>query len=124
MPSLTFDDFITCFRKQFIFQTGRGGRRISRYYTAKNSEQRLKNDQWAIMIFIYLGNQCGFSDLELLDELKIRRPLYEFLKEEVHNVIKADYHDKALHNKVICKIGLVNNYIRFAHRIKRELVCS
>lgn len=118
MPSLTLDDFIICFRKQFIFQVGKGGRRISRYYTAKNSEQRLKNDQWAIMVFIYLGNQYGFSDLQLLDELNIRKPLYDFLEEEVLNVIKPNYPDKNLHSKVVCKIGLVRNYIFHTHQVK------
>jgi hypothetical protein len=122
MPLLTFDNFITCFRKQFIFQTGKGGRRISRYYTAKNSEQRLKNDQWAIMIFIHLGHQYGFSDIQLLDELKIRKSLYEFLKEEIINVINSNYPDKELHKKVICKMGLVKNHIFYTHGIELERV--
>ena len=118
MPILTFKDFIICFRKQFIFQVGKGGRRISRYYTAKNSEQRLKNDQWGIMVFIYLGNQYGFPDEQLREELNISLRLYDFLGEEVLNVIKPDYPDKTLHGKVVCKIGLVRNYILHTHKVK------
>lgn len=117
MPLLPFDDYITCFRKQFIFQIGKGGRRISKYYTAKNQEQGLKNDQWAIMIFIYLGKLYGFSDDELNDELGIRESLYDLLKEELLNVIKPDYADHNLHKKVVCKIGLVRNYIRHTHGV-------
>lgn len=122
MPSLTFDDFIICFRKQFIFQVGKGGRRISKYYTAKNQEQGLKNDQWAMMVFIYLGNHYGFSDDVLREELNISLRLYYFLGEEVINVIKPSYPDRNLHKKVVCKIGLVKNYIRCTHTV-RELIC-
>jgi hypothetical protein len=117
---LTFENFITCFRKQFIFQIGHGGRRISKYYTAQNAEQGLKNDQWGLMCFIYLGAKYGFSDLQLRDELKIKENLYNFLKEEVENVIKPDYQNKALHKKVVSKIGLVENAIYYTHRVKTD----
>lgn len=117
---LTFENFVKCFRKQFIFQIGHGGRRISPYYTAQNAEQGLKNDQWAIMCFIYLGIRYGFSDLQLRDELKIKESLYNFLKEEVENVIIPDYPNKALHRKVVVKIGLVENAINYTHGIQHS----
>ena len=112
MPKLRFEDFITCFRKQFIFQTGRGGNRICKYYTAHNQEQGLKNDKWAIMVFIHTGNHFGFSDDELQDELHIRFGLYEVLKQEVRDVLSRNYHDKKLREKVKVKIGLVKNCVR------------
>jgi hypothetical protein len=122
MPLLTFDNFITCFRKQFIFQTGKGGRRISRYYTAKNSEQRLKNDQWAMMVFIHLGHLYGFSDTQIIEELNIRKSLYDTLKEEVVNVLSSNYPDKNLHKKVVCKAGLVRNLVFYTYGI--DVSCS
>lgn len=117
MPNLSFDQFISCFRKQFVFQNGRGGKRKSRYYTAKNQEQGLKNDYWAIMVFIHCGIHFGFNDTEMQDELKIRMGLYEVLKQEVEVVLKPDFHDHLLHKKVKVKIGLVKNCIRY-HRIE------
>ena len=120
--SLSFDEFIACFRKQFIFQVGKGGRRVSKYYTAQNQEQGLKNDQWAIMIFIYLGKLYGFSDDQLNDELNIRESLYDLLKEEVVNVMKPNYHDNLLHRKVMCKIGLVRNYVFYTHKVYVEKI--
>lgn len=117
MPKLSFCDFIACFRKQFIFQVGKGGRRISPYYTAQNSEQGLKNDKWGIMVFIHTGSQYGFSDLEMMDELKIRKSLYEVLKEEVAAIIKNGHSHNLLHKKIMCKIGLVYNCVFYTHKI-------
>jgi len=118
MPKLQFEDFISCFRKQFVFQVGHGGRRTSKYYVDQNSERGLKNDQWAIMAFIYTGTLYGFSDEQMFNELKISRSLYEFLKEEAVNVISPDYPDKLLNKNVRCKIGLVRNVIHYKHGIK------
>lgn len=112
MPKLAFDDFIVCFRKQFIFQKGRSGKRISKYHTDSNQEQGLKNDKWAMMVFIHTGTMYGFKDDEMQDELRIRFGLYEVLKQEVAEVIKPGYHDLALHQKVLVKIGLVKNCVR------------
>lgn len=114
---MTFENFIQCFRKQFIFQTGRGGRRISKYYTNENAEQGLRNDQWAIMTFIYLGNKYGFTDDEMIEELKIKQTLYDFLKEEVWNIINTDYPDVLLRRKVLTKIRLVENCIYYTHKV-------
>jgi hypothetical protein len=116
MP-LHFEDFIKCFRKQFIFQQGHGGRRISKYHTAKNPEQGLKNDQWAIITFIYTGNKYGFTDAQLLEELNITPSLYYTLKEETPNILLPSYPDKLLHKKIVCKIGLIYNCILFAYKV-------
>ncbi len=118
MPKLTFADYLCCFKKQFVFQKGHGGRRISGYYTALNSEQGLKNDMWAMMVMIYTGNNFGFTDLEILDELRIKTSLYKVLKEEVLNVIHHSYPDKNLHRKVKIKIGLVNNAMFYTHKVR------
>lgn len=110
---IPFEDFIFCFRKQFSFQTGKGGKRISKYYTANNQEQGLKNDQWAIMVFIHTGTVYGFTDSEMLEELKIRTSIYERLKQEVTNALKPDYPDQILREKIMTKIGLVKNCIKW-----------
>lgn len=115
---LSFENFIICFRKQFIFQIGHGGRRISRYYTAQNAEQGLHNDQWAIMCFIYAGTRYGFSDKEMIEELKIKQNLYDVLKEEIWLIVNTNYSDKKLQNKVLCKIKLIENCIAYTHRVK------
>lgn len=114
MPKLCIDDFITCFRKQFIFQTGRSGRRISKYYTAENREQGLKTNTLAIMVFIYTGIHYGFNDEDLRCELKIKRSLYDVLKSEVFCIIQHGHEDHVLQKKVICKIGLVQNIVRYS----------
>ena len=108
---LFFEDFVSCFRKQFQFQVGHGGRRISRYYARQTWERGLKNDQWAIMVFIYTGTLYGFPDDKLMAEVKIRESLYFFLKEEVDSVIQSNYPDQLLHRNVVCKIGLVKNAV-------------
>ena len=75
------------------------------------------------MTFIYLGEKYGFSDTEMRNELRIKESLYNFLKEEVENVICPGYSDKSLHKKVVNKIGLVENAIYYTHRVKlRESV--
>lgn len=124
MPKLDFKDFISCFKKQFIFQKGHGGRRVSDYFTAKNYEQGIRNDQWAIMVLIYTGSKYGFSDEQLITELKIKKNLYEFLKEETYNAIQRDYHDKTLHQKIVCKIGLVENCVRYTHHVTSSNILS
>lgn len=117
---LTFENFIRCFRKQFIFQVGHGGRRISKYYTNENAEQGLKNDQWGIMVFIHLGIKFGFSDEQMIEELKIKQHLYDFLKEEVWEIVNTDYSDKLLRRKVLTKMGLVENCIYHTYRISLQ----
>lgn len=117
MKNLDFADFIICFRKQFVFQKGRGGRRISPYHTAQNYEQGLKCDTWAMIVFIYCGTHYGFSDEEMLAELRIKPSLYEVLKESTPAILKRDYDDYALHMKVITKIKLVYHHIWFTHRV-------
>jgi hypothetical protein len=117
LNKISFEQFISCFRKQFQFQVGRGGRRVSKYYTSQTWERGLKNDKWAIMVFIHTGSAYGFNDLQMHAELNISRSLYNFLKEETINVLQSSYHDKLLHKNVICKIGLVKNYIRYTYGI-------
>lgn len=109
---IDFKDFINCFRKQFVFQTGKSGRRICKYYTWDNWGQGLKNDQWAIMVFIHTGIEYGFTDVEMLEELKIKTKLYEALKHEVAESTKKDYPDRVLRQKILTKIGLVKNCIK------------
>ena len=118
MPKLTFDQYITCFKKQFLLQKGRGGRRISSYYTNYNQEQHLKNDVWGIMVFIHCGAKYGFSSKQMRMELKISPSLYEELKEETPNIINPKYADRNLHTKVITKIGLVQNAVLNAYFVK------
>ena len=118
MPQLPFEDFICCFRKQFLWQTGRGGRRISAYYTNFNQQQHLKNDQWGIMVFIHTGTQYGFTDKQMIRELKISKTLYEVLKDETPSVLNNKYPDKLLHKKVTIKVGLVKNTILNNHFVK------
>lgn len=117
MPQLKFEDFITCFKKQFLLQKGKGGHRISPYYTNYNAEQHLKNDLWGIMVFIYTGSMFGFSDTEMRKELKIGKSLYEELKDVVPDVIHKDYPDVKLRQKVLVKIGLVKNCVYANHRV-------
>lgn len=118
MTSLSFKEYVTCFRKQFVFQNGKGGKRICRYYTANNSEQNLKCSEWAIMVFIHCGNKIGFSDPELLQELKIKQKLFDILKLSVQDILYPDHHefndphDQNLSNKIKVKTGLVENAIR------------
>jgi hypothetical protein len=115
---LDFAKFITCFRKQFTFQAGKGGKRISKYFTAYNQEQGLKNDMWAIMVFIHAGEQYGFTDSEMLDELKIKIKLYQTLKQEVRNALRPDYPDHILRQKILTKTGLVKNCIRWDYCLR------
>jgi len=122
MAQLAFENFTACFKKQFLFQKGRGGRRISPYHTDKNSEQHLKNDVWGMMVFIHVGGLYGFTDRQMRKELKISESLYEELKEELPNVINYKYHDQILHRKVVVKIGLVKNSILNTHFIKPEIL--
>lgn len=118
MPKLEFDEYIFCFRKQFLFQKGHGGHRISQYYTNYNQQQRLKNDQWAIIVFIYCGEKYGFEDIEMRKELKISPSLYEVLKEEIPEILSSSYPDELLHKKVTSKIKLVKNSILNTYFIK------
>src|SRR5688572_20599733 len=101
MKKLDFQDFIACFKKQFVFQKGRGGRRISPYYTNDNYEQGLKTDTWGIITFIYCGSHYGFTDAEMLAELKIKQSLYEVLKESTPAILRRDFDDYELHKKVV-----------------------
>ena len=112
MAVLLFKDYIVCFRKQFLLQVGHGGHRISAYYTNYNQERNLKNDQWAIMVFIHCGSLYGFKDNQMLKELKISKSLFDILKEETPSIIHKDYPDKILNLVVRTKIGLVQNVIR------------
>ena len=116
MLKITFEDFIYCFKKQFLLQKGKGGQRISPYYTNYNQELKLKNDTWGIMVFIHCGTKFGFTDKEMVEELRIKPSLYEVLKEVTPQVLQYDYPDKRLHVKVKAKINLVNNcvYINFS----------
>ena len=111
MGVLLFKDYIVCFRKQFLLQKGHGGHRISAYYTNYNQERNLKNDQWAIMVFIYCGSLYGFKDSLMLKELKISKSLFDILKEETPEILHKDYPDKLLNTVLITKIGLVQNVI-------------
>jgi hypothetical protein len=115
---IDFKDFINCFRKQFVFQTGKGGRRISKYYTANNQEQGLKHDKWALMVFIHTGIEYGFTDRQMLEELKIKNKLYEAIKQEVAIAIKSDYPDQILRQKILTKTGLVKNCIKWCRCVR------
>lgn len=121
-PKLEFKEFIACFRKQFYFQTRKGGRFHSHYYTNCNKQQGLKNDQWAMMIFIHLGTLYGFSDIQIKEELKLRKSHYELLKEEVRKVYRPSYYDRKLHDKVVVKSGLVINAIYRNHGVVMEKI--
>ena len=118
MAVLIFHDYIICFRKQFLLQKGKGGHRISAYYTNYNQERHLKNDQWAIMVFIYCGSLYGFKDAQMVKELKISRSLFEILKEETPIILHKDYPDKYLTQVLKTKIGLVQNVILTNHSIR------
>ena len=120
MAKLLFVDYIVCFRKQFLFQKGKWGHSVSAYYTNYNQERNLKNDQWAIMVFIYCGTNYGFTDIQMLKELKIRKSLYEILKEETPILLQDDYPDKLLNSVLKIKIGLVQNVILANHSVKIE----
>lgn len=118
MAVLLFKDYIICFRKQFLLQKGKGGHRISSYYTNYNQERHLKNDQWAIMVFIYCGSLYGFKDRQMIKELKISKSLFEILKEETPVILCKDYPDKLLNTVLRTKIGLVQNVILANYSVK------
>ena len=118
MPKLSFESYIICFKKQFLLQKGRGGRRTCAYYTNYNQQQSLKNDQWGIMVFIHCGGLYGFTDGQMLAELKINKNLYDVLKEETPNILHFTYPDKLLHKMVHVKIGLVKNAVFVNHCVK------
>lgn len=120
MCKLDFEDYISCFKKQFLLQKGRGGHRISPYYTNYNQQQNLKNDQWGIIVFIYCGGKYGFTDSKMRGELKIGTSLFEVLKEETPQIISPNYPDKLLHQKVTSKIRLVKNSVLNAYFIRME----
>lgn len=104
--------FVQCFRKQFLFQNGRGGHRKGRYYTAYNKERGLHNDKWAIMVFIHTAPLYGFGDYEIISELGINRNMFSLLKEETPKFISDQCQDKTLHLTLINKIALVKNSVR------------
>lgn len=116
--NLKFEDYIVCFKKQFCLQKGKGGHRISAYYTNYNMQSGLKNDTWGIMVFIHCGLRFGFTDKEMLNELKISSSLYEILKDETPKVLSDKYPDVLLHKRVLAKIGLVNNSVLNTHFVK------
>ena len=118
MAVLLFSDYIVCFRKQFLFQKGKWGHSVSAYYTNYNQERHLKNDQWAIMVFIHCGVLYGFTDATMLKELKISRSLYEILKEETPTLLQDNYPDKLLNEVLLTKIGLVQNVILANHSVR------
>lgn len=124
MRQLAFDDFVICFRKQFIFQTGRGGRRLSKYYTNYSLEEGRKRDSHrALMVFIYTGKRYGYTANQMLSELKIRDSLYDVLHDEVHKIVAKGYPDKELCRKIKIKIGLVENAVYYTHKIKANKLC-
>jgi hypothetical protein len=116
-PGLKFEDFVRCFRKQFIFQKGKGSGRSSRYFTDYNSEQGMQHDQWGIMAFIHTGAHYGYSDNLLRKELNIPINLYETLKEEAAGAVKPDYPDQQITRKILTKAGLVKNCVRCFHGV-------
>lgn len=109
---ISMEAFVQCFRKQFLFQNGRGGHRKGRYYTAYNKERGLHNDKWAIMVFIHTAPLYGFGDYEIISELGINRNMFSLLKEETPKFISDQCQDKTLHLTLINKIALVKNSVR------------
>ena len=109
--------FVFCFRKQFLFQNGRGGYRKGKYYTAYNKERGLHNDKWAIMVFIHVAPQYGFQDREIVNELGINKSMFNLLKEEVPKFVSSDCSDHILHITLVNKIALVKNSVKAQYRV-------
>jgi hypothetical protein len=116
MQKIKFEDFITCFRKQFIFQRGRSGRRNCKYYPINTPG--LSNNKWIIYVFIHTGKKFGFSDQELQSELHLKKEFYNYMKRESSKILQPTYDDKVLQKKVIIKIGLVENCTSHTYHVK------
>lgn len=113
-------EFCTCFRKQFCFQNGKGGNRAGKYFTAFNQERGLKNDRWGMMCFIHLAALYGFTDNQILDELKIRGSMYAILKYKTANIVTKGCEDKQLEKTILNKIALVKNSVKIEFRVVIE----
>lgn len=121
MSLLSMNQFISCFRKQFQFQAGKGGLRRGRYYTAYNKEKGLKTDCWAMLVFIKTAIEYGFEEEEIIKELQIRPSLFHELYESLPIHLAENCPDKNLHQVIVVKIGLVKNAILFAYGIKANI---
>lgn len=116
-PLIPMSAFVLCFRKQFLFQNGRGGYRKGKYYTAYNKERGLKTDKAAIMVFIFVAPQYGFEDKEIVSELGIKARMFYTLKEEVPKLVSNSCPDTNLHITLLNKIALVRNSVMNEFRI-------
>jgi hypothetical protein len=118
MALLPMEDFVFCFRKQFMFQRGKGGMRVGKYYPIKSGALGLKTDKWVILVFMYVGEICGFTDDEMRKELGIKASLYEVLKKELPNITSGKYPDKMLYKIISNKSKLVRNSLFNTYRLK------
>lgn len=114
---LSLQEFCTCFRKQFIFQNGKGNMRAGKYFTALNRERGLNNDKWGIMVFLYVAPLYGFNDEQIQQELNIRDSLFTMLKYKVDQLLTKECKDQLLHTTLINKIALVKNSIKNEYRV-------
>jgi len=115
---LKMKDFTICIRKQIQFQAGKGGLREAMYYTNYNNELGLQTDTWGMMVFIHVAKKCGFSDIEIKKELKLKDAEYFWLKEEAGVNISPACADPALYKIIKHKIGLLKNSILHHYNVK------
>ncbi len=101
-----------------MLQRGKGGLRSQMYYPYNRKlYQGLKNEQWAIMVFIITAKQYNFTDIEIIKELHIKENLYAVLVEELPNILSKSFEDQTLTLVIKKKCNLVRNSIQFTFSI-------
>ena len=128
---LFMEQFSKCLRAQFLlqktdkrFKNGCVGTSKGGYYTAYNCElkhkqnKNKKTDTIAMIVFIYLAPQYGFSTAEIKKELQIADALFEYLSIQIREITSSSYEDYFIKRITMVKAGLVKNCLRINYRVK------
>lgn len=108
-------EFADCFRKQFILQQGKFGKRKKLYYAFTDSKKSmgLKTDLWVMIVFIICAEENGFNLDEIREELCVKPSMIEILKDEIPNILSKSYSDKKLQTTINNKIKLVRSSVSY-----------
>lgn len=114
---LSMDDFSRLFRRQFYLQKGKGHCRKDMYYPAKKINPGVKSKYWIMMVFISTAERYGFTQNEIIEELKVPPSEFNIIRKHLLNLLES-CRDDELSRMVEVKSGLVHNTIFYNLNIK------